>query len=326
MKLIQRLRASVCLLVLAATSWHANAQEDFPKKPIRWIVGYPAGAASDFVARTVANAMSSQLGQPIIIENRPGSSGIIAADAAAKSPADGYTMATVDNGILIFNTALFKKLPYEPAKDFSPIGLMVRLPMLILSHPDSPYSSAKDVVDAMKKSPGKISYATPGVGSPHNLAMEMFKDQNKIFALPIHYRGGSPMVQDVLGRHIDLMVLDIASSTPILNSRKVKPLVVFSKTRLASQPDVPTTFELGLGTLEAAAWQGIAVPSATPDAVKRRLSDALFAAVNSPDVRKKLADYGAEATPSTAAGMADLWNKDHQYWFQLIKSRGITAE
>lgn len=326
MQLIQRLRASVCLLTLAFASWHASAQEDFPKKPIRWIVGYPAGAASDFVARTIAHAMSSQLGQPIVIDNRPGSSGIIAADAASKAHADGYTVATVDNGMLIFNTALFKKLPYEPAKDFAPIGLMVRLPMLILSNPESPYASIKDVVDAMRKSPGNISYATPGVGSPHNLAMEMFKDQNKLFALPIHYRGGGPMVQDVLGRHVDLMVLDISSSTPILNSRKVRPLVVFSKTRLASLPDVPTTFELGLGNLEAAAWQGLAVPAATPDAVKRRLSDALFAAVNNPDVRKKLAEYGAEATPSTAAGMADLWNKDLQYWFKLIKSRGITAE
>ena len=221
---------------------------------------------------------------------------------------------------------MFKKLPYEPTKDFAPIGLMVRLPMLILGHPDSPYASIKSVVEAMKKSPGNVSYATPGVGTPHNLAMEMFKDQNKLFALPIHYRGGAPMVQDVLGRHMDLMVLDISSSTPILNSRKVRPLVAFSRTRLPSLPDVPTTFELGLGNIEAAAWQGLAVPAATPDAVKRRLSDALFAAVNNPDVRKKLAEYGAEATPSTASGMADLWNKDHQYWFKLIKSRGITAE
>lgn len=326
MKMYRRFRTAAALLTLALASWHAGAQDDFPKKPIRWIVGYPAGAASDFVARTIANAMSSQLGQPVIIDNRPGSSGIIAADLAAKAQADGYTVATVDNGILIFNTALYKKLPYEPAKDFVPVGLMVRLPMLVLSSPDSAYGSMRDVVDAMKRDPGKVSYATPGVGSPHNLAMEMFKDQNKLFALPIHYRGGAPMVQDVLGGHMGLMVLDIASSTPVLSSRKVRPLVVFSKTRLASLPNVPTTFELGLGNLEAAAWQGMVVPAGTPEAIKRRLSDTLFAAVSHPDVRKKLAEYGAEPLPSTAAGMKELWDKDHQYWYKLIKSRGITAD
>ncbi len=326
MKLVLTLRTLLAACTLSVFASIASAQNDFPRKPIRWIVGYPAGAASDFVARTVANAMTNQLGQPVVIENRAGSSGIIASDVLAKSAPDGYTIGTVDNGMLIFNTALYKKLPYEPAKDFATIGLMVRLPMLILSHPDSEYRSIKDVVDAMKRGPGKVSYASPGVGTPHNLAMEMFKDQNKLFAVAIQYRGGAPMVQDVIGKHMDLMVLDIASTTPLINSNKVRPLVVFSKNRLPSQPSVPTIFELGLGNIEAAAWQGVAVPSGTPDSIKRRLSEALFAAVNSAEVRKKLAEFGAEPMPSTADSMTDLWKKDHQYWTELIKSRGITAE
>ncbi|MBO9512761.1 MAG: tripartite tricarboxylate transporter substrate binding protein [Variovorax sp.] len=325
MPLIQHARAWLCLAALAFVSSMASAQA-FPQKPIRWIVGYPAGAASDFVARTVADAMSHRLGQPVIIDNRPGSSGIIAADLAAKSAPDGYTLATADNGILIFNTALFKKLPYDPAKDFTPIGLMVRLPMLILSNPASPYASIQDVVEEMKKNPGQVSYATPGIGSPHNLAMVMFKDQNKLAAEPVHYRGGAPMIQDVLGRHVDLMVLDVASSMPTLNGQKVRALVAFSKNRLAALPDVPTTFETGLGDLEAAAWQGIVVPTGTPEAVRTRLTEALLAAMSDPGVRKKLAEYGAEATPSTAAGMTQLWDKEKTYWVNLIKSHGITAE
>lgn len=326
MAIFQKIRRATILAMLASTSLLAQAQEDFPHKPIRWIVGYPAGAASDFVARTIANAMSAQLGQPIIIDNRPGSSGIIAADLAAKSPPDGYTVVTVDNGVLIFNTALYKKLPYEPARDFAPLGMMVRLPMLILSSLESPYASIKDVTAEMRRSPGKVSYAAPGIGTPHNLAMEMFKDHNKLFALGIQYRGGAPMVQDVLGNHIGLMVLDVASSMPVITSRKVRPLVVFSKTRLPSLPNVPTTFELGLGNTEGAAWQGLAAPAATPEPVRRRLSEALFAAVNNPEVRRKLAEYGAEPTASSPAGMADLWAKDSAYWITLIKSRGITAE
>jgi tripartite-type tricarboxylate transporter receptor subunit TctC len=134
------------------------------------------------------------------------------------------------------------------------------------------------------------------------------------------------MVQDLLGRHIDLMVLDIASSMPTIVSKKVRPLVVFSRQRLASLPSVPTIFELGLGEMEAAAWQGLAVPAGTPEAIRRRLSDALAAAVNHPDVQKKLAEYGAEPVSSTAAGMKELWDKDHMYWAALIRSRGITAE
>ena len=326
MTMHKRIRAILTMSVLTLITNLATAQTDFPKKPIRWIVGYPAGAASDFVARTIANAMSGQLGQPIIIENRAGSSGIIASDVLAKSPADGYTVGTVDNGMLIFNTALYKKLPYEPAKDFASVGLMVRLPMLILSHPDSEYKNIQDVVDTMRRGPGKVSYAAPGVGTPHNLAMEMFKDQNKLYAVAIQYRGGAPMVQDVIGKHMDLMVLDIASTTSLINSNKVRPVVVFSKNRLPSQPSVPTTFELGIGNIEAAAWQGLAVPTGTPEAIKRRLSDALFSAVNSGEVRKKLSEYGAEPMPSTAEAMSDLWKKDHQYWTALIKSRGISAE
>lgn len=134
------------------------------------------------------------------------------------------------------------------------------------------------------------------------------------------------MVQDVLGKHMDLMVLDIASTTPLINSNKVRPLVVFSKNRLPSQPSVPTTFELGIGNIEAAAWQGLAVPSGTPESIKRRLSEALFTAVNSAEVRRKLSEYGAEPLPSTAEAMTDLWKKDYQYWTALIKSRGISAE
>lgn len=326
MTIYTRIRTVLAIGMLSLFTIMANAQTDFPKKPIRWIVGYPAGAASDYVARTIANAMSIQLGQPIVIENRAGSSGIIASDALAKSPADGYTVGTVDNGILIFNTALYKKLPYDPVKDFSSVGLMVRLPMLILSHPDSEFKTIQDVVGAMRRGPGKVSYAAPGVGTPHNLAMEMFKEQNKLYAVAIQYRGGAPMVQDVIGKHMDLMVLDIASTTPLINSNKVRPLVVFSKNRLPSQPLVPTTFELGIGNIEASAWQGLAVPAGTSEAIKRRLSEALFSAVNSIEVRKKLADYGAEPTPSTAEAMTDLWKKDYQYWTALIKSRSISAE
>jgi tripartite-type tricarboxylate transporter receptor subunit TctC len=316
-------------LILAAANLllgAAHAQDDFPRKPIRWIVGYPAGASSDFVARTVATSLSAQLGQQVIVENKPGSSGSIAADSAARAPADGYTIVTVDNGILIYNPALYEKIPYEPVKDFAPIGLMVRMPILLLANNEAPLRSMKDFADAARKNPGKVSYGSPGIGTPHNMAMEMFKNHNKLFAVPIQYRGGAPMLTDIMGGHIQYMVLDVASTMSSLKANKLRPLGVFSRARLASLPDVPTTFELGLGDVEAIAWQGIAVPSATPESVRRRLSTELAKAIASPEVRAKFIEFGLEATPSSAAEMKALWDSDQKYWSQLIKDRKIKAE
>lgn len=320
--LLQSLILATATLLLGA----AHAQDDFPRKPIRWIVGYPAGAASDFVARTVAASLSAQIGQQVVVDNRPGSSGSIAADLAARAPADGYTIVTVDNGMLIYNPVLYKKIPYEPAKDFAPIGLMVRIPILLLANNDAPLRSMKDFADAARKNPGKVSYGSPGIGTPHNMAMEMFKSYNKLFAVPIQYRGGAPMLTDITGGHIEYMVLDIASTISSLKAKKFRPLGVFSRARLASLPDVPTIFELGLGDVEAIAWQGIAVPSVTPESVRRYLSTELAKAIASPEVRAKFAEYGLEATPSSAADMQSLWDSDQTYWSRLIKERNIKAE
>lgn len=278
------------------------------------------------MARTVAAALSTQLGQQVVIENRAGSSGIIAAEAAARATGDGYTIATVDNGMLIYNPMLYQKLPYEPTKDFVSIGLMVRMPILLLANNDAPLGSMKEFVEAARRSPGKISYGSPGVGSPHNLAMEMFKDSNKFFAVPVHYRGGAPMINDFLGGHIQYMVLDVPSALSAIKAKKMRPLGVFSRARLASLPEVPTVFEPGFQGVEAIAWQGVAVPSSTPETVRGRLSSELAKAVGSADVRAKFAEYGMEATPSTAAEMKVLWERDQKYWSQLIRDRSISAE
>ncbi len=304
-----------------------RAQDEFPRsKPIRWIVGYPAGGASDLIARTVAAAMSTQIGQQVVVDNRPGSSGMIAAEAAARAPGDGYTVVTVDNGMLIYNKELYRKIPYEPVKDFASVGLIARLEFLLLANNDAPLQSATDFVDAVRKSPGKYSYGSPGIGSPHNLAMEMLKDRNKLFAVPIHYRGGAPMISDLFGGHIQYMVLDLASALPSLKTKKMRPLAVFSRKRLAAFPDVPTVFELGLADVDAVAWQGLAVPASTPLPVRQRLSAELVKAMGSPEMRAKFADLGLEAMPGGSAEMKSLWDSDQKYWSQLIRARKISAE
>lgn len=313
------------VLSCAAAAGGVGAQ-DYPTRPVRWLVGYAAGASSDFLARIVATQLSVQLGQQVVIDNKPGASGMIAADIAAKASPDGYTIWTGDNGTLIYNLGLFKKLTYSPMKDFAPIGLMARVPIMMVANPEAPYTNCKEMVEAMRRAPGTISYATPGVGTPHNLAMEMLKERAGVQAVAIHYKGGAPAVQDVLANHVGLMVLDVASAYPLLKSGKLKSLGVFSKFRHAGLPGVPSFMELGLTDIEAWAWQGIVAPAAIRQPVRDRLATAFQAAMASKDVTTKLQEYGWEVIASKPAEMQALWDADARYWLKLIKERGITVE
>lgn len=314
------------LLSAAALATAARAQV-FPAKPIRWVVGFPPGAGTDFLARTVSMGLASQLGQPVVIDNKAGASGMIAAEAVAKSAPDGYTILTADNGILIYNLGLFKQLSYDPRKDFAPIGLMARAPVLLLANPNAGFTNAKDLLDVMRKKPGQISYATPGIGTPHNLGMEMLKDKAKLFALPIHYRGGGPAIQDVLGNQLGLILLDVASASPLVKSGRLKPIGIFSRNRHPSLPDVQSFVEIGATDIEAYAWQGVVVPTSTPPDVRGRLSEGLQKALQMPDVATKVRDYGWEIiAANSAADMQKMWDDDANYWLKLIQNRKISAE
>jgi len=315
-------------LLLAASSltpatWAADA---YPSRALRWIVAYPAGGGSDVLARAVGTQLSTQVGQPVLIDNRPGGATIIGAEVVAKAPADGYTIFTADNGTLIFNTALFRKLPYDPVKDFVPVGLMARFPLLLAVNPASGYTSAKELIEAMRKEPGKVNYASPGVGSPHHLAMEMLKQRAKFDATHVAYKGMAPAVQDVVGGQVPLIVVDAAAGGPMIKSGKLKVLATFSKTRLASMPDVPTLMELGYTDVEAAAWQGLVVPAGTPKEIVDRLSAELQKAIDTASVRAQLLELGIEPTPSDPAAMAAHWRGETAFWPKFIRERNIVLE
>ena len=242
---------TACISLLIAASMlisAASAADSYPSRPARWIVAYPAGGGSDVLARTVGEQLSKELGQPVVVDNRPGGATIIGAEAVARAPADGYTVLSADNGTLIFNTALFRSLPYDPVKDFAPVGLMARFPLLLAVNPSSGYASAKDLVEAMRKEPGKVSYASPGVGSPHHLAMEMLKQRAKFDATHVAYKGMAPAIQDVVGGQLPLIIVDTAAGGAMIKAGKLKVLATFSKTRLPSMPDVPTLMDLATRT------------------------------------------------------------------------------
>ncbi|MCJ0764404.1 Bug family tripartite tricarboxylate transporter substrate binding protein [Variovorax terrae] len=320
-------RALLPALAFAAATLSAGAQaQNFPNKPIKWVVGYPAGGGTDFLARTIAAQMSAQLGQQVVIDNRPGAGAIIGADITAKSPGDGYTVFTADNGVLVYNPALYKKLPYDPAKDFASIGLMARAPLMIVAAPTAGIKDAKELLDTLKKNPGKYSYGSPGNGSPHHLAMELLKSRTGLFVVHVPYRGAAPALQDVMGGQIPLMMVDTSSGMSAVKAGKLVPLVMLSAKRIPQLPEVPTMAELGYKDVEAYAWQGLVVPASTPRDVQLKLNAEMQAALNNPGVRKKLYDAAWDPVPSDAGMMVAYTAAETRVWHKLIKERGITLE
>ncbi|MBX3621783.1 MAG: tripartite tricarboxylate transporter substrate binding protein [Rhizobacter sp.] len=313
--------AAACALVLPSLA-HADT---WPSRPVRWVVAYPAGGGSDFLARQLAPQLGKQLGQTIIIDNRPGAAGIIGTDNAAKSPADGYTILTGDNGAMVFNSAMYKKLPYDP-KDFTPVGFMARFPLILAVNPGAGFSSGKQLLDELRKNPGKYSYASPGVGSPHHLAMELLKARTGSFVVHVPYRGTALAVQDVISGQVPMMVLDTAAGLPQIRSGKVKALAVMSRKRIPSLPDVPTLDELGIKDFEVTAWQGLFVPKGTPAEIVTRLTTEMNKAISTPEVKAKLEDFGLEVTPSDGPALASFLQKENAFWHALIKERNLSAE
>ncbi|MBA4340917.1 MAG: ABC transporter substrate-binding protein [Methylibium sp.] len=319
----------LCLLALGALSLAAplaaHAQQAWPSKPIRWVVAYPAGGGSDFLARQLAPQIGKQLGQTLVIENRPGAAGMIGTDAAAKSPPDGYTIVTGDNGAMVFNSAMYKKVPYSPS-DLAPVGFMARFPLVLVVNPNAGFSSAKQWLDEVKKSPGKYSYASPGIGSPHHLAMELIKERSGSFIVHVPYRGTAFTTQDLIAGMVPMGILDTAAGLPHIRAGKLKALAVLSAKRIATLPDVPTFQEIGLKGVDVAAWQGLFVPKGTPEPIVQRLSAEMNKAITTPEIKARLEDFGLEVAPGDAASLARFVQQETAAWHALIKERKLSAE
>jgi len=303
----------------------ASLAQAYPSKPIRWILGYPPGGGTEFIARTVANPLSAQLGQPLVIENRPGAAAILGAKAAADSPPDGYTLFMADNGTFVFHTGIYKNLPYDPNRDFIPVGMIVRGYMLLLTGPNGPKTLA-ELVAAAKAQPGKLNNASNGSGTAHHLAAELLKQRAGIDVLNVPFKGTAAVMQEIMSERVAMGFADISAARGALAGGKVRPLAVASKKRLASLPEVPTFEESGFADFEVHFWQGIAVPAGTPRDIVTRLSSELQKALNTPEVRKRLTDVGMEVLPGTSEQMTQMMRADQAFWVPLIKKLGITVD
>jgi tripartite-type tricarboxylate transporter receptor subunit TctC len=319
------LQNALALAGATAAPW-AAAQPGYPSQPIRWVVPYPAGGGTDVLARTVAEAMRETLGQQIIVDNRPGASTNIGAQLVATAKPDGYTFMSADNAVLAFNEHLFSKLPFSPEKDFTYVGGISRFPLALVVHPAFEARTVKEFLAYVRAHPGKVNYASPGNGSPHHLAMEMFKTRTQTFLTHIPYRGAAPALQDVMGGQVPCMFLDLAAGLPVIQSGKVRALAIGSAQRVAALPDVPTLAEAGVPNTEVFAFQGILAPAGLPAAITARLNAELNKALLNPAVVRRMTDFGMEALPGTPEQFRAMARAEAARWGEIIRAAGVKLD
>ncbi|MBO9647800.1 MAG: tripartite tricarboxylate transporter substrate binding protein [Variovorax sp.] len=314
------------LLALPVLPMSAFAQQGFPTKSVRWVVPYAAGGGSDFLARTIGQTWSTQAGQPVLVDNKPGGNTALGASEVARAAADGYTVLSADNGTLVFNPVLYKTLSYNPTKDLAPVTLMGRFPMILVVGPGIQVKDAKDFIAQAKAKSDGFNYGSAGAGSPHHLAMELLKSEAGIEMTHAPYRGAAPALADVAGGQIPAMMVDLAAGAAFIKGGKVKALAVANATRLPQLPDVPTFAELGYKNVEAAALVGMVVPAGTPPATIAAINKQVVAAINDPAVHKRLVDFGVEPVGDTPAQFAALLKTESDKWQKLIRDLKITLD
>lgn len=309
---------------LLAVGTAASAQT-YPSKTLEWVVPYPAGGGTDVVARTLAEAMGKSLGQNIIINNKPGAATNIGADYVARAKGDGYTIMSADTATLAANPFLYSKLSYNVEKDFAPIGLTVRFPMILVVNPQIPAKNMSEFL-AWAKTQNAPNYATPGAGSPHHLATELFRERSGISFTHVPYRGAAPAVQDVVAGQVPFMFVDTASGYQFITSGKLRAIGIASPKRVKNFEDIPTLQEQGLKGFEAYAWQGLVAPASTPKDVIAKLNTALLAAMDTTAVKARLQTLGLESTPSNPEQMAKYAADERAKWGRVIKAANIKLD
>ena len=299
--------------------------QSYPTKPISWVVGFPPGGGADGVTRLVASKLSQNIGQPVIVENRPGASSIIAAQYVAQAAPDGYTLMSVEQGSMVFNTALYSKLPYDP-KDLAPVCDMIRAPVILAVNPAFPANDLKSLVELVRANPGKYNYGSPGRGLAHQLAMEAFKQKAGLQIVDVQYKGIAPVVQDVIAGQIPMGPIDTVVILPHLRAGKLRALASFSDKRLAATPDVPSMGELGYAGLDIAPIVGVAAPAKTPREIINRLNAEVVKAVRDAEVSAKLTGLGLEIIADTPEQFGAFLQSEGKKWLPLIRSLNIKLD
>jgi tripartite-type tricarboxylate transporter receptor subunit TctC len=312
-------------VVVVALSTSTFAQT-WPAKPIKWIVPFAPGGTTDILARTIGEKLAVALGQPVIIENKPGAGGGVGADFTAKAPPDGYTIMGGTISTHAINASLYQSLPYDPVKDFVPITLIARVPNMLVVNPDIPAKNVAELITLLKANPGKYSFASSGNGTSQHLSGELFKSMAGVDMQHIPYKGSPPALQDVVGGQVAMTFDNITTAWPLAKGGKLRALAVTTAKRSAVAPDVPTLSESGLAGYEVGSWQGVFAPAGTPPAIVRRLNAEIVKIINMPDVKEKLIGLGAEPVGNTSEEFAALVRTEVVKWAEVVKKSGAKVD
>jgi tripartite-type tricarboxylate transporter receptor subunit TctC len=306
-----------------ATAWPAEA---YPSRPIRLLVGFAPGGANDLVARAVATRLSPRIGQQVVVENRAGAGGNIATELGAKAPPDGYTLLLASVASFAMSPALLGKVPFDPINDFAPVTQGVLVTAILSVHPSMPTRTLKQFVALAKNHPGKLNYASPGVGSIAHLAFERFWAVAGIRLNQVPYKGGGPAVTDAIAGHVESIAGLISTQTPHIRAGRLRALAVTSAKRSAATPEVPTIAESGYPGFESSGWLGFVFPAKTPQAIVDRMHKEIVAVLNMREVQAQLEDLGLDAEPNTPAAFHALIKSDHARWGKLVREAGIKVQ
>lgn len=319
---MHRVIVVLCGAILFCIAGGAEAQP-YPGKVVRLIMPYPAGGSTDIVGRLVAERLTASLGQTVLVDNRPGASAQIGTEAAAKAPADGYTllMATSTNAI---NHALNPKLPYDFSRDFQPVALVAKAAQLLVVHPSVPARSVREFIAFAKSRPGQLSYSSSGTGTSGHLAMEAFAREAKITMIHVPYKGNAPALTDLLGGQVATGFMNVVSALPNVNAKRLAALGVSSAKRSALAPNVPTIAELGFPGFDVTAWFGIMAPAGTPAIITSRLNQEIVGILNNRQVQERLLAFGVDRAPiDSPKEFADFLQTDIRRWTKLVHEVGL---
>ena len=313
-------------MLLAMLVSHAALAQAWPNRPVRLIVPFAAGAGTnDIMARLVGQHLGARLGQPVVIENRPGAGGIAGTEAAAKAAPDGYTFL-MTNVSLVTSAYLYAKLPYDPQRDFVPVSLVATAPLMLVVHPSVAASSVRELIALARANPGRLTFGSGGVGSTPHLAAELFKSLAGIDAVHVPYKGGAPALNDLVGGQLSFMIENVPGTMPFARAGKLRALAVTSAERTSLDPRLPTMAEAGVPGYEVVGWNGIVAVTGTPVEITKRLQAETANVLRQPEVRERLAAMGAEPVGGTQDEFAAFMRAENARWGRIIREKGIRSE
>jgi tripartite-type tricarboxylate transporter receptor subunit TctC len=313
------------LAALALCAGGAIAQERYPQRPLRIVVPFAPGGSTDIIARLLGEKLSNALGQPVVIENRPGASGNIGAEAVAKSPPDGYTLLMATTGVMAINNALYKNIGYDAAKHFDPVVFVGSITNVLIVAADSPLRSVSDVIETAKRSPGKLTFASSGAGSSTHMSAELFKIMAGVDLLHVPYKGSGPALPDVITGRVSMLFENMPGAIPHIRAGTVKALAVTGLRRASALPDIPTVSESGVPGYESLSWIGIAVPAGTPRDAIARLNREVNAILATAELREKFGDQGVDAVGGTPEAFDEHAKRERDKWSRVIREANISV-